>query len=146
MSFMGGLACEQLRNQLNELKETVWTINFVTLKPNTETIVRVSWLKTYRSEVSVVLEPMTHANKPKFWTARSVVVPTGRTTICKVCNAMFDTITLKRGTPLATIERIDINAITVMESITKTATRAQEKRDMEWSKLEEMEIKLDMMR
>ena len=31
VSFMGGLACEQLRNQSNELKETVRTINFVTL-------------------------------------------------------------------------------------------------------------------
>ena len=72
-----------------------------------------------------------------------MVVPTGRTTICKVCNATADIITLKRGTPLATIERIDINAITVMESIAKTATRTQEERDMEWSRLEEMGIKLD---
>ena len=50
---------------------------------------------------------------------------------------------LKRGTPLATIERIDINAITVMESVAKTATRAQEERDLEWSRLKEMGIKLD---
>ena len=42
VSFVGGLACEQLRNQSNELKETVRTINFVSLKPYTETIVRVS--------------------------------------------------------------------------------------------------------
>ena len=70
-------------------------------------------------EVPVVLEPMTRANKQQFWTARAVVVPTGSTTICKVCNATADTITLKRGTPLATIERIHINAITVMESVLK---------------------------
>ena len=50
---------------------------------------------------------------------------------------------MKRGTSLATIERIDINAITVMETIAKTATRTQEERDLEWSRLEEMEIKLD---
>ena len=110
VSFMGGLACEQLRNQSNELKETVQTINFVTLKPYAETIVRVSWPKAYRNDVPVVLEPMTRANKEKFWMASAVVVPTGRTTICKVCNAKADTITLKRGTSLATIERIDINA------------------------------------
>ena len=122
-------------------KETVRTINFVTLKPYTETIVRVSWPKAYKSEVPVVLKPMTRANKQQFWTARAVVVPTGRTTICKVCNATADTITLKRGTPLATIERIDINAIAVMESVAKTATRAQEERDMEWSRLEMMGIK-----
>ena len=30
-----------------------------------------------------------------------------------------------------------------MESVAKTATRTQEERDMEWSKLEEMGIKLD---
>ena len=75
----------------------------------------------------MVLEPMTRANKQQFWTARAVVVPTGRTTICKACNATADTITLKRDTPLATRERIDINAITVMESVAKTATRAQER-------------------
>ena len=63
VSFMGGLTCEQLRNQSNELKETVRTINFVALKPYTETIVRVSWPKAYKSEVPVVLEPMTRANK-----------------------------------------------------------------------------------
>ena len=72
-----------------------------------------------------------------------MVEPTGRTTICKVCNATADTIMLKRGTPLATIERIYINAITVNESVVKTATRTQEERDMEWSRLEEMGIKLD---
>ena len=60
-----------------------------------------------------------------------------------VCNATADTITLKRGTPLATIERIDINAITVMEGVGKTTTRTQEERDMEWSRLEEMGIKQD---
>ena len=42
---MGGLACEQLRNQSNELKEKVRTINFVILQPYTETIVRVNWPK-----------------------------------------------------------------------------------------------------
>ena len=104
---------------------------------------RVSWPKAYWSEVPVVLEPVIRANKQQFWTARAVVIPTGRITICKVCNAMADTITLKHGTPLATIERIDINAITVMESVAKTATRAQEERDLEWSRLEEMGIKLD---
>ena len=70
VSFMGGLACEQLRMQSSELKETVRTINFVTLKPYTETIVRVSWPKAYKSEVPVVLEPMTRANKQQFWTAQ----------------------------------------------------------------------------
>ena len=40
--LMGGLACEQLRNQSNELKERVRTINFVTLQPYTETIVGIS--------------------------------------------------------------------------------------------------------
>ena len=89
---------------------------------------QVSWPKAYKSEVPVVLEPMTLANKQQFWTAQAVVVPNGRTTICKVCKATADTITLKRGIPLATIERIDINAITVMESVVKTATRAQEER------------------
>ena len=74
----------------------------------------------------MVLGPMTRTNKQQFWTTRAVVVPTGRTTICKVCNTTADAITLKRGTLLATIERIDINAITVMESVAKTATRAQE--------------------
>ena len=131
VSFMGGLACEQLRNQSNELKETVRTIHFVTLKPYAETIVRVSWPKAYRSKNCKVpwsLEPMMRANKQQFWTARAVVVPTVRTTICKVCNATTDSITLKRGTPLATIERIDINAITVMESVAKTATRTQKER------------------
>ena len=53
---MGGLTCEQLHNQSNELQEMVWTINFVTLKPYTETIVQVSWPKAYKSEVPVVLE------------------------------------------------------------------------------------------
>ena len=134
VSFMGGLTCEQLRKQSNELKETVRIINFVTLKPYTETIVQVRWPKAYKSEVPVVLEPMTRANNQQFWTARAVVVPTGRTTICKVCNATADTITLKRDTPLATIERIYINAITVMESVANSATRAQEERDREWSR------------
>ena len=50
---------------------------------------------------------------------------------------------MKRGNPIATIERIDINAITVMESVAKTATRTQEERDMEWSRLKVMGIKLD---
>ena len=31
VSFMGGLTCERLRNQSNELKKTVRIINFVTL-------------------------------------------------------------------------------------------------------------------
>ena len=91
----------------------------------------------------MALEPMSRANKQQFWMARVVVLPTRRTTICKVCNATADTITLKPGTSLATIERIDINAITVMESVAKTATRTQEERDMGWSRLEEMDVRLD---
>ena len=66
---MGGLSCEQLRNTANELNETVRTTHFVTLKPYTETILRLSWPKAYRSELPVVLEPMTRANKQQFWTA-----------------------------------------------------------------------------
>ena len=60
-----------------------------------------------------------------------MAVPTGLTTICKVCNATADAITLKRSTPLATIDKIDINAITVIESVAKTATRIQVEREME---------------
>ena len=78
VSFMGGLACEQLRNQSNELNETVRTTNFVTLKSYTETIVQERWPKAYRSEVPVVLKPMTRANKQQIWTTRAVVVPTGK--------------------------------------------------------------------
>ena len=68
VSFVSGFACEQLRNQANELNETVRTINFVTLKPYTETIVHLSWPKAYKSELPVFLEPMTRANKQQFWT------------------------------------------------------------------------------
>ena len=143
VSFMGGLDCEQLLNQSNDLRETVRINNYVTLKPYTETIVRVSWPRAYRCKDPVVLEPMSRDNKQQFGTARVVVLPTGRTTICKVCNATADTITLKPSTPLATIERIYTNAITVMESVDKTEARTQEEREMEWSRLEKMGTMLD---
>ena len=50
---------------------------------------------------------------------------------------------LKPGVPLATVERIDVNAIGVMEGVPETRTRSPEEREVEWSRLEQIGIKLD---
>ena len=87
----------KLVNQSSELSETVRTVNHVILKPCTETLVRVSWPKTYRGADAVILERMTRLEDEQYWTARVLVRPTGRTTACKVCNPTADTIVLKPG-------------------------------------------------
>ena len=75
--------------------------------------------------------------------ARVLVRPTGRTTACKVCNPTADTIVLKPGIPLASVERIDVNAISVMEGVPETRTRSPEEREVEWSRVEQIDIKID---
>ena len=86
---------------------------------------------------------MTRLEDQQYWTARVLVRPTGRTTACKVCNPTAGTIVLKPGVPLSTIERIDVNAISVMEGVPETRTRSPEEREVEWSRLEQIGIKLD---
>ena len=79
---------------------------------------------------------MTRLEDKQYRTARVLVRPTGRTTACKVCNPTADTIVLKPGVPLAGVERIDVNAISVIEGVPETRTRWPEERDLEWSRLE----------
>lgn len=64
------------------------------------------------------------------------VQPTGRTTICKVYNATAETISLKPGVPLSTVERADKNEINVMESLVKEI-------GAEWSQINEIGVRLD---
>ena len=73
MNFMSGLMVAKLLNQSKELKETVTTINHVTIKLFTETIVRVSWPYAYNSTHTMVLEPMSRYNNQQYCTARMVV-------------------------------------------------------------------------
>ena len=89
---------------------------------------------TYRGVDAVILEPMTRLEDQQYWTARVLVRPTGRTTACKVCNPTADTIVLKPGVPLASVERIDVNAISVMEGVPETRTRSLEER-VRWNGL-----------
>ena len=112
--------------QSSKLSETVKTVNHVILKSYTETVVRESWPKAYRGADAVILEPITRLEDQQYWTARVVVRTTGRTTGCKVCNPTADTIVLKPGVPLSTVERIDVNAISVMEDVLETRTRSLE--------------------
>ena len=46
--------------------------------------------------------------------------------MCKISNSTAKIITLKPGVLLAMVERIDINAISVMENVAKTVTQTQE--------------------
>ena len=75
VSLMGSLVVAKLLNQLKKLKETVRTINHVTLKPYTEMIVCVSWPVAYKITDLVVLEPLSCSNNKKKWMARVVVQP-----------------------------------------------------------------------
>ena len=113
------------------------------MKPNTETVVRVSLPKAYRGADAVVLEPMTRLENQQFWTARVVVHPAGRTTAYKVFNPTAETIVLKPWVPLAKVERINVNAISVMEGVPETISRSPEERKVEWFRLEQIGVKLD---
>ena len=86
---------------------------------------------TYRGGEVVVLEPLTRLENQQFWTARVVVHPAGRITACKVCNPTVETIVLKPWVPLATVERINVNAISVMEGVPETISRSPEERKVE---------------
>ena len=72
-----------------------------------------------------------------------MVHPKERTTVCKVCNPTAETIVLKPWVPLATVERINVNAISVMEGVPETISRSSEERKVEWSRLEQIGVKLD---
>ena len=72
---------------------------------------------------------MTRLLDQQYSTARVLVYPTGRTTACEVCNPTAETIVLKPRMPLATVERIDVNAMTVMKCIPETRTRSPEERE-----------------
>ena len=72
-----------------------------------------------------------------------VVHPAGRITACKVRNPTGETIVLKPWMPLATVERINVNAISVMEGVPETISRSPEERKVEWSRLEQIGVKLD---
>ena len=97
--------------------------------------------KAYRGADAVILESNIHLEDQQYWTARVLIRPTGRTTDCKVCNPTDDTIVLKPEVPLATVERINVNAISVMEGVPETGTT--EEREVAWSRLEQIGIKLD---
>ena len=140
---MGNLVVAKLLNQSSEWSETARTVNSVILKPYTETVVRLSLRKAYRGADAVVLEPMTRLENQQFWKARVVVHPTGQTTACKVCNPTAETIVLKQWVPLATVERINVNAISVMEGVPETISRSPEERKVEWSRLEQIGVKLN---
>ena len=119
----------KLPNQSSDLSETVRTVSHIIVKPFTETVVRVNWPKAYRGANTAILEPMTRLEDQQYWAARVLVRPTGRTTACKVCNPTADTIVLTPRVPLATVERIDVNAISVMEGVPETRTRLPEERE-----------------
>ena len=82
----------------------------------------------------MVLEPVTCPEDQQYWTARVLVRPTGRTTTCKVCNPTADTIVLKPGVLLATVERINVNAISVMEGVPETRSWSPKEREVAWSR------------
>ena len=50
---------------------------------------------------------------------------------------------LKPSVPLATVERINVNAISVMEGVSETISRSPEERKVKWSRLEQIGVKLD---
>ena len=50
---------------------------------------------------------------------------------------------LKPWVPLATVERINVNAISVIEDVSETISRSLEERKVEWSRLEQIGVKLD---
>ena len=50
---------------------------------------------------------------------------------------------LKPWVPLATVERINVNAISVMEGVPETISRSPEERKVEWSRLEQIGVRLD---
>ena len=50
---------------------------------------------------------------------------------------------LKPWVPLATVERINVNAISVMEGVPQTISRSPEERKVEWPRLEQIGFKLD---
>ena len=85
----------------------------------------------YRGGQVVVLKPLTRKENQQFWTARVVVHPAGRITACKVCNPTAETIVLEPRVALATVERINVNAISVMEGVPKTISRSPEERKVE---------------
>ena len=86
---------------------------------------------------------MTRLEDQQYWIERVLVHPTGRTTAYKVCNPTADTIVLKPGVPLASVEIIDVNAISVVEGVPETRTRSPEEREVEGFRLEQTGIKLD---
>ena len=96
----------------------------MTLKPFTERIVCVTWPKAYRGADAVILESMVRSKNQQNWTARVVVRPTGRTTVYKACNPTPDTIALKPMVHLTTMEKININAISVMEGVPEAMSRS----------------------
>ena len=45
--------------------------------------------------------------------------------------------------PISHVERINVNAISVMEGVPETISRSPEERKVEWSQLEQIGVKLD---
>ena len=75
----------------------------------------------------VVLEPLTRKENQQFWTARVVVHPAGRITACKVRKPTAETIVLEPRVALATVERINVNAISVMQGVPENISRRRKR-------------------
>ena len=113
---MDGLVVAKLTTSQEELRRAVRIINFVNLKPHSEAIVPVRLPNALGPSGTVLLEPLHFNMREGYWTARTVVKPEGNRSFCRVCNGTGDTILLKPGMPLATIEHIEPKAITQVSS------------------------------
>ena len=77
------------------------------------------------------------------WTARTVVKPERNRTFCRVCNGPGDTILLKPGMPLATMEYIEPKAIIKLAQSMQPTSRTQKDREKDWVNLLKIGVKLE---
>ena len=94
------------------------------LQPRTETIVQVDFSEPLPQNC-YVMEPLISREGQKFLVARTVTESNGRKSVCKILNPTNQILTLRRRLPIASIEVVEVNSITVYEDTGQTSTETQ---------------------
>ena len=84
----------------------LFTTNYTSLPPLSETIVLVNTSRPVRINCVALVEPLPYASKTKFWVARHVTTLHTSHTFCRVYNSHNNPIWIRRYRRLATLEYV----------------------------------------
>ena len=87
------------------------TTKYIVLPPPYETIVLVKAHQPIRINCIELIEPLPHRVKAKFWVARHVTLLRTPHTYCRVYNPHNNPVWIRRYTPIATVELLNMNLL-----------------------------------